>query len=97
MRLLQLLKTEGRPDEALDIARQLEIDFPHRRQVYFELSEIYDALQKPALRMMAQAEFHRIAGNPTQAIRLYDEVLKSEDADSATLSKAREKKAGIAG
>ena len=39
---------------------------------------------------MAQAEFHRIAGNPQQAIRLYDEVLKSNNAYRATLSKARE-------
>lgn len=95
MRLLGLCKAERHFDAALDIARQLEIDFPQQRQVYFELSEIYGALQKPALRMMAQAEFHRIAGNPKQAIRLYDEVLKSEDADSATISKAREKRLAL--
>lgn len=95
MRLLRLLKADGRFDTALDIARQLEIDYPDERQVYFELSEIYGALQRPALRLMAQAEFHRIAGNPQQAIRLYDEVLKSNNADRATLSKAREKRLAL--
>ena len=41
---------------------------------------------------MAQAEFHRISGNPRQAIRLYDEVLKSPDVDLTTESRAREKR-----
>jgi hypothetical protein len=42
--------------------------------------------------MMAEAEFHRITGNPQQAIKLYDQVLVSSDADHATESKAREKR-----
>ncbi|MDH3218336.1 MAG: M48 family metalloprotease [Gammaproteobacteria bacterium] len=92
MRLLRLLKLEGRNQSALVIARSLEIQYPDDKQVYFELSEIYQSLQRPALRMMAQAEFHRIAGNPQQAIRLYDQVLDSPDTDIATESKAREKR-----
>ena len=92
MHLLRLCKDEGRYQAALDIARQLEIDYPQERQVYFELSEIYDALGRPVLRLMAQAEFHRIAGNPKQAIRLYDQVLQTEGADPATVSRAREKR-----
>jgi hypothetical protein len=42
--------------------------------------------------MMAEAEFHRIAGNPDQAIKLYDQVLNLPDTDLATQSKAREKR-----
>ncbi len=92
MRLLRLLKQTGRNQSALVIARQLEIEFPERQQVYFELSEIYQSLDKPVMRLMAEAEFHRITGNTRQAIRLYDQVLASADADGATRSKAREKR-----
>ena len=92
MRLLGLLKLAGRYQSALVIARGLEIEFPENQQVYFELSEIYQALNRPALQMMAEAEFHRITGNRLQAIKLYDQVLVSPDADHATESKAREKR-----
>ena len=92
MRLLGLLKLAGRYQSALVIARRLEIDFPENQQVYFQLSEIYQALHRPALQMMAEAEFHRITGNPQQAIKLYDQVLVSADVDHATESKAREKR-----
>jgi len=92
MRLLGLLKLAGRYQSALVIARGLEIEFPENQQVYFQLSEIYQSLRRPALQMMAEAEFHRITGNPQQAIKLYDQVLVSADADHATVSKAREKR-----
>jgi predicted Zn-dependent protease len=97
MRLLRLLKQVGQNQSALAIARQLEIEFPNDSQVYFELSEIYQALQRPSLRMMAQAEFHRIAGNSQQAIKLYDQILDSADPDLATESKAREKRLVLLG
>ena len=92
MRLLGLLKFAGRYQSALVIARRLENEFPEKQQVYFELSEIYQSLHRPALQMMAEAEFHRITGNSTQAIKLYDQILASKDADHATESKAREKR-----
>jgi len=92
MRLLGLLKLTGRYQSALVIARGLEIEFPENQQVFFELSEIYQSLHRPALQMMAEAEFHRITGNTRQAIKLYDQVLVSADADHATESKAREKR-----
>ena len=92
MRLLRLLRQGGRDQSALVIARGLENEFPEEKQVYFELSEIYESLQRPALRLMAQAEFHRLSGNSRQAIKLYDEVLESPDADVATESRAREKR-----
>ena len=92
LRLLRLLKRNGHNQAALLLARKLENRYPERQQVYFELSEIYQALQKPALRMMAEAEFHRINGNRTQAIKLYEQILASGVADIATESKAREKR-----
>ena len=92
MRLVRLLKLAGQNQAALVIARQLENRFPQEQQVYFELSEIYQALQQPALRMMAEAEFHLITGNPQQAVKLYDQVLKLPETDLATESKAREKR-----
>jgi predicted Zn-dependent protease len=92
MRLLRLLNSVGRSQAALDIARRLEFEYPREQQVYFVLSEIYKSLQRPALQMMAEAEFHRLTGNSRQSIRLYDQVLASPDADPATLSKAREKR-----
>lgn len=92
LRLLRLLKLAGQNQAALLLARKLENRYPERQQVYFELSEIYQALKKPALRMMAEAEFHRINGNRKQAIKLYEQILASGDADIATESKAREKR-----
>jgi predicted Zn-dependent protease len=92
MRLLGLLKFAGRYQSALVIARRLENEFPENQQIYFELSEIYQSLRRPALQMMAEAEFHRITGNRHQAIKLYDQVLVSSDADLTTVSKAREKR-----
>lgn len=92
MRLLRLLKLSGQNQSALVIARRLENRFPEDQQVYFELAEIYRALQRPALRMMAEAEYQRLAGNPKQAIKLYDQVLVSPETDLATESKAREKR-----
>ena len=92
MRLMQLYKRQGKGEAALKLARELEVRFPEDQQVFFELSEIYEILRKPALRLMAQAEYHRITGNYRQAIRLYDQVLQSSNVDIATESKAREKR-----
>ena len=92
MRLLRLLRQAGHHQSALVIARRLENQYSNDKQVFFELSEIYDALGRPALRLMAQAEFHRISGNLRAAIKLYDQVLASSDADLATESRAREKR-----
>ncbi len=92
IRLLRLLKLEGRYQSSLLLARALENRFPERPEIYFELSELYDSLDKPSLKRMAEAEFHRINGNPQQAIRLYDQILKSGSADIATESEAREKR-----
>ncbi len=92
MRLLRLLKLEGRNRSALLLARRLENEHPQKKEVYFELAEIYAALGRPALRLMAEADFHRLNGNPKQAIKLYDELLASGKADLATESKAREKR-----
>ena len=92
MRLVQLLKKSGQNQSALEIARGLETQYPNEKQVYFELSELYQSLKRPAMSLMAQAEFQRISGNRQQAIKLYDQVMKSPDADFATESKAREKR-----
>ncbi|MEM7562489.1 MAG: tetratricopeptide repeat protein, partial [Pseudomonadota bacterium] len=92
MRLLRLLKLSNRNQSALVIARDLENRYPQRRQVFFQLSEIYQSLGRAALQRMAEAEFHSLNGNPQQAIRLYDAVLKSDDVDLATESIAREKR-----
>ncbi len=92
LRLSKLYQKSGRLQEALQITRDLENRFPRNRQVYFELSVIYDALEKPALRLLAQAEFHRLFGNPAQAVKLYDELLLLADVDIATESEAREKR-----
>ena len=92
MSLLRLLNSEGRHQQALDIARRLEFEYPREQQVYFALSEIYRAQQNQPLQWMAEAEFHRLNGNPRQSIRLYDKVLASQKTDPTTASKAREKR-----
>jgi len=89
---VRLLRLTGRYESALVIARRLENENPQNQQIYFELSELYRSMGRPSLRMMAEAEFHRITGNPQQAIKLYDQVLTSSDTDPATESEAREKR-----
>jgi predicted Zn-dependent protease len=95
IRLVRLLRLAGQDQSALVIARRLENAFPQEQQVYFELSEIYRSMHRPALRLMAEAEFHLIGGNTEQAIRLYDQVLALENTDLATESRAREKRAQL--
>lgn len=92
IRLLRLLGQAGKYQAALEIARELENQYPHDKQVFFELSEIYEALGRRPLQLMAQAEFHRIGGNLREAIKLYDRVLATGDADLTTESRAREKR-----
>ena len=92
MRLLRLLNQVGRYQEALVIARRLEIEYPRAQRVYFALSEIYKSLQQPALQFLAEAEFHKLNGNISQSIRLYDQVLALADVDSTTKLKASEKR-----
>ncbi len=92
IRLLRLLKLEGRYQSSLLLARTLENRYPERPEIYFELSDLYGSLDKPALKRMAEAEFHRINGNSQQAIRLYDQILESGFVDLATESEAREKR-----
>lgn len=77
IRLLSLLARSNRNQEALQIARRLEIDYPEKPQVYFALSDIYAALNRPVSKMMAEAEYHRLTGNSRQSIRLYDQVIAS--------------------
>jgi len=92
MRLLSLLNRSGRYQQALQIGRRLEIDYPESQRVYFELSSIYGSLNQPVPKMMAEAEFHQLTGNPRQSIRLYDQVIASDQADPTTVSIAREKR-----
>lgn len=92
IRLLNLLSHEGKHEAALEIARQLEIEYPQEQRIYFALSEIYKSLDRPALQLMAEAEFHSLNGNVDQAVRLYDQVLVLDGVNSTTLSKAREKR-----
>ena len=92
MRLLDLLNRQRRYQAALEIARRLEIEYPQQQRIYFALSDIYKSLQKPALQLMAEAEFHRLNGNTLQSVRLYDQLLALEDVDPTILSIAREKR-----
>ena len=75
LRLLTLLNRLGRHEEALEIARELEVGYPTEQRVYFALSDIYEALGETALQLMAEAEYHTLNANITQAVRLYDQVL----------------------
>lgn len=90
IRLLSLLSHDGEHEAALEIARELETNYPSEQRIYFSLSETYKALGQPALQYMAEAKFHLLNGNVSQAIRLYDQVLAMADANPATLSKAQE-------
>jgi predicted Zn-dependent protease len=90
--LLSLLSDEGKHEDALEIARELEIEYPQEQRIYFALSEIYKSLGRPALQLMAEAEFHSLNGNVDQAVRLYDQVLVLDGVNATTLSKAREKR-----
>ncbi len=95
LRFIRLLKSAGDYDSALVIARRLEKRFPGEKRVYKELSEIYNKLQQPIYRMMAEAEYHQLSGNYQLAINLYDTVIGSPQTDDATESRAMAKRVEI--
>ncbi len=95
LRFIRLLKSAGDFDSALVIARRLEKRFPGEKRVYKELSEIYNKLQQPIHRMMAEAEYHQLSGNYQLAINLYDTVIGSPQTDDATESRAMAKRVEI--
>ena len=95
LNLMRLLKTTGRIDAALLIARRLENRYPQDRAVYFELVGIYQQLDEDLLKMMAQADYHRLSGYPDQAMRLYSRILGSPDIDQVTESRVKEKLAEL--
>ncbi|MCP4488234.1 MAG: M48 family metalloprotease [Gammaproteobacteria bacterium] len=93
--LMRVLKKADRFDDALLIARRLEVGYPLKKAVFFELVEIYQQLNESLLKMMAQAEYHWLVGSPKLAIKLYRQILTLPDIDLATESKAREKLAEL--
>ncbi len=95
LKLLRMLKSAGHLNEALTIARRLEVYYPQEIAVFFELVEIYQHLNQTLPKMIAQAEYHRLAGSPRLAIELYNKVLALPDIDLATESKVREKLAKL--
>ena len=95
LKLIGVLQQMGRYDEALELARGQERVRPNNRSVLFALSSIYDSLGRTWLSKFSQAEYHRLSGNKPQAIKLYDEILKSGEADQATEFRAREQKATL--
>jgi predicted Zn-dependent protease len=92
LRLLRLLKSAGKFESSLVIARRLEKRYPYNKNVYVELAGIYEQLDRPVFQMMAEAEYHRLAGNPKIAIKLYNSIIDSTDTDLATASRARAKR-----
>jgi len=92
LRLIRLLKSAGKFESALVVARRLEKRHAHDISVYIELAEIYQQLNRPVFRMMAEAEYHRLAGNPALAVNLYNSVIDSAETDLATESRARAKR-----
>jgi len=91
LRLMKLLKNTGRYNRALSIARRLENRYPDDKAVFFELADIYRLLDKGLQEMIAQADYHRLAGSRDLAIKLYNKILGAPDIDLATESKVREK------
>lgn len=95
LKLMRLLKDSRRFDQALVIGRRLEIRYPGDKTVFFELVDLYRHLDQNLLEMLAQADYHRLAGSPDLAIKLYSQILVSPDIDLATESKVREKLAEL--
>jgi len=95
LRLIRLLKNLDEFEAALVIVRGLEKRYSNDKNVYVELAEIYQYLDRPVFRMMAEAEYHRLVGKPELAVKLYNAVIESAETDLATASRARAKLAEI--
>jgi predicted Zn-dependent protease len=95
LRLMRSLKSVKDFEAALLIARRLENRYPDDKTVYIELAEIYQELNRPVFRMMAEAEYHQLVGSPSLAIKLYNSVIDSNQTDLATESRARAKLAEL--
>ena len=95
LRLVRSLKSANDYEAALLIARRLEKRYADDKTVYAELAEIYQKLNRPVFRMMAEAEYHKLVGSPSLAIKLYNSVIESNETDLATESRARAKLAEL--
>ncbi len=95
LNLMRMLKDSGRFDQALVIGRQLEVKYPDDKAIFFELAALYRQLDQNLLEMLAQANYHRLAGSIEQAIKLYSQILSSPGIDLATESKVQKKLAEL--
>lgn len=89
LRLVKLLISSDEFESALVIARRLEKRFPYERSIYKDLANIYDHLQQPVLKLMAEADYHLITGNIEHAIKLYGTIIGMTESDGATRSRAQ--------
>ena len=89
LRLIKLLISAGEFESALVIARRLEKRFPYERSIYKDLADIYDHLEQPVLKLMAEADYHLITGNIEHAINLYGTIIGMAESDEATRARAQ--------
>ena len=85
--LIKLLKSFNEYEDALVIARRLEKRFPFESDIYKDLADIYDHLDQPVFRLIAEADYHLITGNFEHAINLYKAVIELDEIDEASRSR----------
>jgi predicted Zn-dependent protease len=89
LRLTKLLISSQEFESALVIARRLEKRFPYERSIYKDLAKIYDHLEQPVLKMMAEADYQLITGNIEHAINLYGTIIGMTESDDTTRARAQ--------
>jgi len=95
LQLLDLLKSRGRYESALGIARKMESRYSELAVVYAQLTEIYVGLEQNLQSLISEAQYHRLIGNDNRAINLYDKILTLKQLDTSTVSRIEEKRAEI--
>ena len=95
LQLLELFKSRGRYEPALEIARKMESRYSELAVVYAQLTEIYVGLGRNLQSLISEAQYHRLTGNNNRAINLYDEILALKQLDTTTVSRIEEKRAEI--
>ncbi len=95
LQLLELLKNREQYGPALEIARTMENRYSELPVVYAQLTEIYIGLGRDLQGLISEAQYHRLTGNDSRAVKLYDEILASKDLDITTVSRIKQKRAEI--
>ncbi len=90
-RIVKLLMTSDRPQQALKIMQMIQPKHEKSPMVYQLLVGLYERLNNQLMKEISEAHFHWYSGNRKMAEKLYKSILNNAGLDAANAEKIREK------